>query len=397
MGKYTDVAGKILADVGGPENVASLTHCITRLRFKLRDESLADADALNALDDVVTVVRSGGQYQVVIGNHVGDVYEDLTPLLGSAPAADAEDLPKGNLFDRFIDTISGIFQPVLGIMAATGMIKGFNVMFQTLGLYTTEDGIYIVPNAIGDSLFYFFPVILGYTAAQKFKVRPMVGLVLGAVLCYPSIQLSTLSADGASPLRTLFSGTMFAAPEYISFAGIPLISMDYTSSVIPVIFVVYFASKIEKLFDSFVPDVVKFFFTPMMTILISSVVGLLLIGPVTTFGSTLISEGVLALRSVSPLLAGAVVGGTWQILVIFGLHWGFIPVFINNVLTQGFDNVMMPFFACTFATTGAVAAIWVRTRDRKLKDLSLPAFISGIFGSPSRPSTASCFRSSAPS
>lgn len=118
----------------------------------------------------------------------------------------------------------------------------------------------------------------------------------------------------------------------------------------------------------------------MMTILISSVVGLLLIGPVTIFGSTLISEGVLALRSVSPLLAGAVVGGTWQILVIFGLHWGFIPVFINNVLTQGFDNVMMPFFACTFATTGAVAAIWVRTRDRKLKDLSLPAFISGIFG-----------------
>lgn len=379
MGKYQELATDILANVGGKDNVNALTHCITRLRFKLKDESLANDDVLKKMSDVVTVVKSGGQYQVVIGNHVGDVYADLNPLLGTLDDSPAE-AKSGNLFDRFIDMISGIFQPILGIMAAAGMIKGFNVMFQTFGLYSRDAGIYTVLNSIGDALFMFMPIVLGYSAAQKFKVRPMVGMVLGAVLCYPAIQLSTLSAGGAAPLVTLFEGTMFASPVYINFLGIPLISMDYTSTVIPVIFVVYFASKIEKFFDRIVPNVVKFFFVPMMTILIASIFGLLLIGPVTTFASTAISEAVMALRGVSPMLAGVVVGGTWQILVIFGLHWAFIPVFINNVLTQGFDNVMMPFFGCTFATAGVVAAIAMRTKDRKLKELSVPAFISGVFG-----------------
>ncbi|MDO5646260.1 MAG: beta-glucoside-specific PTS transporter subunit IIABC [Dermabacter sp.] len=379
MGKYQDLATQILAHVGGKDNVASLSHCFTRLRFKLHDGTAVDEEALNALDGVVTVVQSGGQHQVVIGNHVADVYAELTPLIGEIDEPQ-QGATTGNLFDRFIDMISGIFQPVLGIMAAAGMIKGFNVMFQTFGLYPKESGIYILLGAIGDALFLFMPIILGYTAAQKFKVRPMVGLVLGAVLCHPAIQLSTLSAGDAGAVTTLLRGTMFESPVYLDVLGLPLIAMDYTSTVIPVIVVVYFASKIERFFDRIVPSVVKFFFVPMMTILIASIVGLLLIGPVTTFASTAISEAVLALRGVSPLLAGAVVGGTWQILVIFGLHWAFIPVFINNVLTLGFDNVMMPFFGCTFATAGVVAAIYFRTKNRQLKDLSLPAFISGIFG-----------------
>ncbi len=380
MGKYQQLAEDVLVNVGGKANVISLTHCITRLRFKLKDESKANDAVLKNMDDVVTVIKSGGQYQVVIGNHVADVYADITPLIGTTTESTDEETESGNLFDRFIDIISGIFQPILGIMAAAGMIKGFNVMFETFGLYPKDAGIYTILNAIGDALFMFMPIILGYTSAMKFKVRPMVGLVLGAVLCYPSLQLSTLSAGDTSPLQTLFEGTMFASPEYINFLGIPLISMDYTGTVIPVIFVVFFASKVERFFDGFVPNVVKFFFTPMMTVLLASVAGLLLIGPFTSFGSTVISEAVLSLRDVSPMLAGAVVGGTWQLLVIFGLHWGFIPVFINNILTLGYDNVMMPFFGCTFATTGVVAAIYLRTKDRKLKELSVPAFISGVFG-----------------
>lgn len=379
MGRYEQLAKEIVQHVGGVDNITGLTHCITRLRFKLADESRADDDAMTATDGVVTLVKSGGQYQVVIGNHVADVYADVTDIIGT-PAAEDGQVSSSSLFDRFIDMISGIFQPVLGVMAATGMIKGFNVLFQTVGLYSQESGNYIILNGVGDALFMFLPMFLGFTAAQKFKVRPMVGLVLGAVLCYPSLQLSALSADDAQPLFTFFDGTSFASPVHLTFLGVPVISMDYLSTVIPVIFVVYFASKIEPLFDRIVPAVVKFFFVPMMTILFSAVLGLIVIGPVTTLGSTLISQAVLEVRSFSPLLAGAIVGGTWQILMIFGLHWGFIPVYINNIVTLGYDNVMMPFFCASFATTGAVAAVYFRTRDKTLKTLSLPAFISAFFG-----------------
>lgn len=381
MGKYETLAKEIVKHVGGKENVSSLVHCITRLRFKLKDESKANDEVLKNMDGVVTVMKSGGQYQVVIGNHVPDVYAEVMPLLGLAEGEEdqEENAPSGSLFNKAIDTISGIFQPILGIMAACGMVKGLNALFVALGLYSDACGGYLILNAIGDGLFNFLPLFLGYTAAKKFNLKPMLGLVIGAIMCYPTIQNSALSAGG-NALYTLFSGTMFESKVYTDFFGIPLIGMDYTGTVIPVIFVVYFASKCEKFFKKFVPDLVKFFFVPMLTLLVAIPAGLLLIGPLATFGSTLIAEAVMTVRNFSPMLAGAIVGLTWQILVIFGLHWGFIPVYINNIMTNGFDNVMMPFFACTFATSAVVLAIFFKTKNKQIKEMALPNFISGIFG-----------------
>lgn len=381
MGKYETLAKEIVKHVGGKENVSSLVHCITRLRFKLRDESRANDEALKNMDGVVTVMKSGGQYQVVIGNHVPDVYAEVMPLLGleDKEGGQEEDAPSGSLFNRAIDTISGIFQPILGIMAACGMVKGLNALFVALGLYTNTCGGYLILNAIGDGLFNFLPLFLGYTAAKKFNLKPMLGLVIGAIMCYPTIQNSALSAGG-SALYTLFGGTMFESKVYTDFFGIPLIGMDYTGTVIPVIFVVYFASKCEKFFKKFIPDLVKFFFVPMLTLLVAIPVGLLVIGPLATFGSTIIAEAVMNVRNFSPMLAGAIVGLTWQILVIFGLHWGFIPVYINNIMTNGFDNVMMPFFACTFATSAVVLAVFFKTKNKQIKEMAIPNFISGIFG-----------------
>ncbi len=384
MGKYQELAADIVRNVGGRENVAGLVHCITRLRFTLKDESLANDDVLKGMSGVVTVMKSGGQYQVVIGNHVAEVYEDVLPLLdlredGDGNQADGSGAGKKRLLDRAIDVVSGIFQPILGIMAACGMLKGFNTLFEALGFYTETSGIYMVINAAGDALFNFLPLFLGYTAAKKFHLKPMLGLAVGAAMCYPSIQLGSLEAGGTA-LYTLFEGTMFASPVYLTFLGIPVIAANYTGTVIPVILAVWFASKCEKLFNRIVPDLVKFFFVPMLTLLVTLPVTLLLLGPAATFGSMLISEFTLAIRDFSPLVAGAVVGFTWQILVIFGLHWGFIPVYINNVMTLGYDNVMMPFFACTFATSAVVLAIFFKTRDKKLKEMAIPNFISGIFG-----------------
>ena len=379
MTVYETLAKEILNYVGGKDNVNSLTHCITRLRFKLKDASIAQDEALKNLEGVVTVMKSAGQYQVVIGNQVQDVYEQLVPLLHAEQPQTVQGAEKEKLLDRFVDIISGIFQPILGIMAACGMIKGLNMLFMTLGLYAETSGGYMIINAIGDALFTFLPLFLGYTSARKFGLKPMVGLVIGGIMCYPGIQSSALSGS-LKPLYTMFEGTMFASPVYIDFFGIPVISMDYTSTVIPVIFIVYFASKCEKLFSKFVPDLVKFFFVPMLTLLVALPIGFLLIGPVATFGSKIIAETIISIRNVSPMLAGGLVGLTWQILVIFGLHWGFIPVYINNIVTNGYDNVMMPFFACTFATSAVILVIMLKTRDRKMKELCLPNFISGIFG-----------------
>ena len=380
MGKYSELAKDIVKNVGGKENVAGLVHCITRLRFTLKDEGKANDEVLKAMNGVVTVMKSGGQYQVVIGNHVAEVYDDVCAVLGiKDDSAAPTEVKKGKLLDRAIDVVSGIFQPILGIMAACGMLKGFNTLFATLGWYATSDGIYLIINAAGDALFNFLPLFLGYTAAKKFNLKPMLGLAIGAALCYPAIQSSALAAAG-EPLYTLFEGTMFASPVYIDFLGLPVIAVDYTGTVIPVILSVWFASKCEKLFNRIVPDLVKFFFVPMLTLLITLPITLLLLGPVATFGSTLISEFTLTIRSFSPLVAGAVVGLTWQILVIFGMHWGFIPVYINNVMTLGYDNVMMPFFACTFATSAVVLAIFFKTKNKKLKEMAIPNFISGIFG-----------------
>ncbi|MBS4210444.1 beta-glucoside-specific PTS transporter subunit IIABC [Bacillus sp. FJAT-50079] len=381
MGKYNKLAREIIENIGGKENINSLAHCVTRLRFKLKDENIANDDILKKLDGVVTVMKSGGQYQVVIGNHVPQVYDDISALIDIEQLnASQQDTQKPEkLLNKAIDIISGIFQPILGIMAACGMLKGLDALFVATGLYSGSSGGSMVINAIGDALFFFLPLFLGYTSAKKFGLKPMLGLVVGAIMCYPGIQASAVSS-GNDAIYTLFQGSMFAAPVYIDFFGIPIISIDYTGTVIPVILAVFFAAKCEKVVNKFVPDLLKFFFVPMLTLLIALPVAFIVIGPLATFGSTAISEFVFSVRNFSPVFAGIIVGFTWQILVIFGMHWGFIPVYINNIMTMGFDNVMMPFFACTFATAGVILAILIKTKDKKMKEMSLPNFLSSIFG-----------------
>lgn len=379
MGKYEQLANDIIKHVGGKENILSLVHCITRLRFQLKDENKADDDILKNMEGVVTVMKSAGQYQVVIGNHVPAVYADVCEAAGITVSTQEETREHKNVFDALIDTISGIFQPILSIMTAAGMLKGLNALFLALGWYTDASGTAIFMNTIGDALFMYLPIMLGYTSAKKFGLKPFVGLVIGAALCYPAIQQSTLSGGG-EPLYTLFAGTLFESPVYMDIFGIPVITMDYTSSVVPVILICFFASKCQKQLNKLIPETLKFFFVPMFTLFIALLCGFIVIGPIATFASNLIAEGIMNVRNFSPMLAGALVGGFWQVLVIFGLHWGFIPIYINNIATMGFDNVMMPFFGATFAQTAVVIAMLIKTRDKKLRALCVPAAISGIFG-----------------
>lgn len=377
--KYEQLAKDIIENVGGKENVNSVVHCITRLRFKLKDESKANTEYLKNMDGVVTVMKSGGQYQVVIGNHVADVFKEVVEIGGFAnsKAEDNGEQEKQNLFNRFIDMISGIFTPILGVLAASGMIKGFNALFVAFGWLDSTGGTYQILNAIGDALFFFLPILLGYTAMKKFGGTPFLGMVIAMALVYPALEGIPSAGE---PLYTLFAGTIFESPVYIEFFGIPVILMTYSMSVIPIIVSAFFAAKLEKFFAKVIPSVVKMFLVPMFTLLIIIPLTFILIGPIATWASQLLGQATVAAFALSPVVAGTFVGGFWLVFVMFGLHWGLVPIAINNFTSQGFDPVLAVIFAHSFALAGAILAVWIRTKNQKTKTLSAPAFISAIFG-----------------
>ncbi|WP_419889161.1 beta-glucoside-specific PTS transporter subunit IIABC [Paenibacillus xylanexedens] len=381
MSNYDQLAKDILTRVGGRENVNSVFHCVTRLRFKLKNESVAKTEELKNLPGVITVMQSGGQYQVVIGNEVPDVYKAVVkvgnfPSEGQVEEETDNSGKKVGLFSRFIDMISGVFTPLLGLLAATGMIKGFTAMFLSFGWITDTSGTYQLLNATGDCLFYFFPIFLGYTAIKKFGGSPFLGMAIGASLVYPT--LSGLTAG--DPLYTLFAGTLIESPIHITFLGIPVILMSYSTSVIPIIIATFFAVKIERFFKNIIPKVVSTFLVPFFTLLVIVPATFILIGPVSTWAGQLIGAGATGIYDLSPVVTGLIIGGLWQVFVLFGLHWGLVPVMLLNLSTSGADPVIAMSFAASFAQIGAVLAVILKTKNTKLKSLGIPAFISGIFG-----------------
>ncbi len=378
---YEDLSREIIADIGGKDNVVSVVHCTTRLRFKLKDMKKANDDKLKATDGVISVVKSGGQYQVVIGNNVADVYDTLVKVGGFANGGSVSDDDVDNsnmsLADKFIDLISGIFNPLLGAMCAGGMIKGFNAMFLAFGWLSTNSGTYVILNAIGDSLFYFLPVILGISSAKKFGINTYLGATIGAALCYPSI---VSMASSKTALFTVFKGTFLEAPVHMTFLGIPVISMNYTTSVIPIIIAVWFASKVQKVARKIIPDVVKTFLVPFIVLLVTVPITFLVIGPVATWLGNGVAEIVSAIYNFSPVIAGILMGAFWQVFVIFGVHWGFVAVMMTNIAAMGFDPIIGLSFAASFAQTGVVLAMIFQTKDEKTRSIAIPAFVSGIFG-----------------
>lgn len=378
---YEELSKNIIADIGGKDNVKSVVHCTTRLRFKLKDESKADDEKIKNLDGVLTLVKSGGQYQVVIGNHVADVYETLVKEGGfddggSVPD-DYEEKTDMSVMDRFIDLISGIFNPILGPLCAAGMIKGFDALFAALGWLSTSSGTYRILYAIGDGFFYFLPIMLGISAAKKFKVDEYIGALIGAALVYPDI---VGMVNSKTTLYTLFSGTFLESPVHVTFLKIPVIAMNYTSSVIPIILACWFASKVQKVAKRYIPTVVKTFLVPLVILLITVPVTFLIIGPIATWLSNGISALVVAIYNFSPVLAGVLMGAFWQVFVIFGVHWGFVAVMMANIAASGYDPLVVLSLAASFAQTGVVGAIIMQTKSTKTRSIAIPAFVSGIFG-----------------
>lgn len=380
--KYDGLARIIIQNVGGKSNVISLTHCVTRLRFKLKDESKANTEVLKNTDGVITVMQSGGQYQVVIGNTVPEVYKVVCKIGGFSNEDDVEETQdtekKGNIGERLIDTISGVFQPILSLLCATGMIKGLLALATFLGVISTDSGTYQLLYAVADGFFYFLPILLGYTSAKKFGCNEFLGMTLGGALVYPTITALT----SQKVLMVLFKGTIFESNIYATFCKIPVImpKSGYTSSVVPIILAVFAASKLEKIWKKIIPDVVKNFMVPMLTLIVAVPVTFIVVGPVANMLASLIGSFTQGVYNASPILEGAFLGAIWQVLVIFGLHWAIIPIYLLNLSTQGYDSFMQPYFAVSFAQTAVMVAMMFKTKDKKLKSLCIPAAISGLFG-----------------
>lgn len=389
--KYDGLARIIIHNVGGKENINSLTHCITRLRFKLKDESKANTEVLSNTEGIIKVLTANGQYQVVIGNHVTEVYDavlDVGHLSGSGTvdedgnSLDSNDASeKKSVAATLIDIISGILAPTISLLCACGIIKGLLALFSFLGLLEISSGAYQIWYSVADGFFYFLPVLLGYTAAKKFKMNEFVGMALGIALCYPTM-VNLTSGDA---LGAILSGTAFEMSYYSTFLGIPVImpKAGYPSSVIPIILSVFFASKLERFFNKKISDMVKSFLTPVCVLAIMVPATYLVFGPIATVICnilTLLFEAMFSIPVVGGVLGGALVGGFWQVLVIFGFHWSIIPLGIMNLGTLGYDFILPNNFSSVFGQAGAILAIILKTRDMKLKKISIPAFISCMFG-----------------
>jgi len=380
MKNYNVLAKAIVFNIGGRNNIKSLTHCITRLRFVLKDDSKVNKEELENTAGVLAVVMSGGQTQVVIGSEVDDVYQTVVKVakLDQAETTEKKQDTKneGSLLNKFIDLVSGIFQPLIRPLTASGLTLGFLAICSFLGWIPKSSGNYKILYAAGQAMLYFLPIMVGASAAKKFNFNVYMGILITSALLFPNV----LSLMGGEPLYTLFTGTIFESKVFIEFLGIPVILMKYQSSVIPAIFAVFFASKIGKFFNEHMNKNVKDIFGPMLTLMITVSLTYLVIGPIATFLSNILSFIGNSIYVTFPVIAGLVMGFFWQILVMTGLHWGFVPLFINEIATTGTSGLNALVSTNQLAMFGVCLAIFIKTRKKGVKEVALSSMISALCG-----------------
>lgn len=354
--KYTKLASDIIKNVGGKENVKDLRHCITRLRFHLYDESIANDEVLKDLDGVVTIVKAMGEYMVVIGEHVSDVFDEVCSQLGlQEKSSENVKEEKKSFLDKALGLIMASMGPTLNLLCACGIIKGINVIATLCGL-PVDSGIYMLLNAAGDSLFYCLPLVLGFNAAKYSGIDPYFGLLLGAALSYPTIQGVDVNLFGFT------------------------VNATYTSSFLPVLFGLLAAVPLYKLIEKKMPAVIKGFMTPLLTLLIIFPLTFTLIGPFANYVGNVISVLLNFIFELSPIIGGIVLGAVWQILVMFGVH-GVLVGFAFYDLIAGNPSVIIAISAIPcFAVAGALLGIFIKSKSTELKGIGLSSFISAIFG-----------------
>ena len=380
---YDATAWDIITNIGGNNNVTSLTHCITRVRFSLKDESRADDNAIRNIDGVLDVVKAGGQYQVVIGPAVEEVYDAITTQLGGLDTTittdtEAQERPttlwgwakRG--FSSLIGVITGSMIPVIGLLAAAGIVKGILALFVQAGWVDKNTQTYIIIDAMGDAVFYFLPIFVGFTAARRLGSDPIIVAIVGGVLAYPSL------VDMASkPGDTSFLGMSLNA----EFFGLPFHMASYSYSIFPMIVAAWLASIVEPWLKRTIPTVLRMIALPLCEVVVVSLAIMVILGPAVMVVSHGIASALMWIYHMSPTISGLLIGGFYQCLVIFGLHWAVIPIVTDQVSGPGGDSPINAIISATMvAQGGAVLAIFLKTKLRTIKELAGPAAISAFCG-----------------
>ncbi|AIQ31591.1 PTS beta-glucoside transporter subunit IIABC [Paenibacillus sp. FSL P4-0081] len=367
--KYERLAKDIVQNIGGEENVNNLVHCATRLRFNLKDNHLPDKEKLKSLAGVLSVVESGGQFQVVIGNDVAHVYQEImkTSKLGAGNSASADaDQPKEKIMSRIFAVISGSLSPLLPAMAGAGILKAFLTLFTNFDWLSADSGTYLILAAAANAVFYFLPIFLGISASFKFGANPYVGGVIGAALMEPN-----------------FTG-LLANGDTSSFLGIPVVLMDYSSTVFPVFVSIWIFSYVEKYLKKIIHKELQTFMVPLLSLVILVPLAAIVFGPFGVYLGNAIADAINYLMGVSGLLTGAVIGGLIFFLVVFGLHWGIIPIVLAN-LTNGTDPILAMWAASNFAMAGVALAVFLKSKEKTLKSLAGSSTLSLLLAGVSEP------------
>lgn len=362
--KYNDLAQKIVSLVGGKENINTVYHCQTRLRFKLKDESKADQDALNNMDSVAKCLISGGVFQVIIGTHVKDVFEEVEKIVGPLENKEQDQSEKKGILSVIIDFISGTFQPIIPALSGAGMVKAVLAILITFKIISTESQTYYILNFFADAVFYFLPMMLAYSEAQKLRCNPILAASVAGIMMHPNWN-ALVSAGKAVKL----------------FEVIPFTLTTYTSTVIPVILVVLVQSYIEKYLEKWIPQAVKLVFVPMLTFLIMGPLALAVLGPIGSVLGGYLATFFKFLSTTAAWAPAVLIGGFLPIMVMFGLHNGVAPLGVMQMGELGYDSIFGPGCVCSnIAQATASSVVALRTKDKKMKQLATSGSITAYMG-----------------
>lgn len=366
---YKALAATILENVGGKENVNSVVHCATRLRFTLKDDGKANTDVLKKTKGVLSVVNAGGQYQIVIGPDVPVVYQEVLSL-GNFEAAkpvedpEAEKQDNRSKLSQLLEGIASIFQPIIPAITGAGLLKALMALFSAMGVLNGGSQTYIILNAMADAAFYFMPILLSVSCARKFKCNQGTAMALAGILVYPAF-ISLLGGE-----------------EAVQFLGIlPVTKATYTSSVIPIILGVWFMSYVEHFMQKVSPRAVKFFSVPLVSLLVGGTVMIVVLGPIGAWVSNLINVFFTWMNATVPWIVPTVVGAFTPLLVMTGTHYGLIPIGTNNLATVKWDTVVGPGMLVSNVAQGAAGlAVGLRSKNPDTKQQASSAGLTGVLG-----------------
>ncbi|WP_066188883.1 beta-glucoside-specific PTS transporter subunit IIABC [Gracilibacillus timonensis] len=368
MADQKQLAKKIIEGVGGESNVNSLYHCMTRLRFKLKDGSKFDKNEIEQLDGVVSALESNGQYQVVIGNNVKAVHDaimDLYDINSASSSSNKNNEKTKNPIAKLFDVMSGIITPIVPTLAGSGMLKALLVILTTYFGLSEESSTYLILSAAANAVFYFFPLALAVSAAKVYGVNIFVSLAIMGALLEPQ-----------------FTGLMADVGDIVDFAGLPIVLMSYSGQIIPAILAIWLYSYLERFLNKVIPQVIQMFAVPMLALLVMVPLTAGLIGPFGVYLGNGIASGIDFMGSTSGMLTGAIIGAGWTFLVMFGIHWGIVPAMLQNLSTTGYDTIRPPVANATFAQAGVALGVFLKAKDKKLKSLAIssmmPAILAGV-------------------